>query len=75
MTRSSVSSSSTNADQCGRKRAKTGRRVSPPSELRSLHAELRSLRAAVRALKAQQAATTAALKKLEHLVNVSIAHF
>ena len=79
MTRSSVSSSFTNAAQPGRKRAMTGRRggrrAVPPTELRSLHAELRSLRAAVRALKAQQAATATALKKLEHLVNVSIAHF
>ena len=57
-------------------RAATAGTPSPSgATLRSLHAELRSLRASVRALKAQQEATAAALKKLEHLVNVSIAHF
>ena len=101
MTRSSVSSSSTNAAAAGRKscpgrksqtasvrrapprRAATAADKALPSPspvpsgatLRSLHAELRSLRASGRALKAQQVVTAAALKKLEHLVNVSIAHF
>jgi hypothetical protein len=57
------------------KAGRRGRCVACTSKLRTLRAGLRSLRTAVRVLKAQQAATAAALKKLEHLVNVSIAHF